>query len=104
MSEYQLTVHPFVMGGEKDAANKVLEEASEAREAAQRVRECESWHMSNAVDASGNTAYDYATRRLADELADCIQACCNLAARYDIDLSAAMERCEERNRERGRYE
>ena len=40
---------------------------------------------------------------LADEIADCIQACVNLAARYDIDLPCAMKRCEERNRIRGRY-
>lgn len=39
---------------------------------------------------------------LADEIADCIQACVNLAARYGIDLSDAMGRCWERNRERGR--
>ena len=44
------------------------------------------------------------TTRLADEIADCIQACCNLADRYGIDLTAAMERCEGRNRERGRYQ
>ena len=40
---------------------------------------------------------------LDDEIADCIQECCNIADRYDIDLQAAMNRREERNREMGRY-
>ena len=40
---------------------------------------------------------------LADEVADVIQAACNLASRYGLDVAAAMVRCEERNRARGRY-
>ena len=43
------------------------------------------------------------TTRLADEIADVIQAACNLAARYDIDIDSAMKRCTERNLARGRY-
>jgi NTP pyrophosphatase (non-canonical NTP hydrolase) len=39
----------------------------------------------------------------ADEIADCVTACVNLAARYHIDLQAALDRVEKRNRERGRY-
>jgi NTP pyrophosphatase (non-canonical NTP hydrolase) len=39
---------------------------------------------------------------LADELADVITAACNLAQHYSIDMRAAMRRCEQRNRERGR--
>lgn len=41
---------------------------------------------------------------LMDEITDCIQACANLAAMVGVsDLTPYMERCEERNRERGRY-
>ena len=41
---------------------------------------------------------------LMDEIADCIQACANLAAMVGVsDLTPYMERCEERNRKRGRY-
>ncbi len=39
-----------------------------------------------------------------DEVADCIQACCNLAAALGCDdLRPYQERCTRRNRERGRY-
>lgn len=101
MSEIKLTVHPFRMGTDKDAANKVLEEASEAREAAQNVRYCKpsgACRMYDCHDDCDKIEY------LADEIADCIQACCNLADRYSIDLCAALQRVEEKNRERGRYE
>lgn len=94
MSDYQLTVRTFAMGTDKEAALKPLEEAAEVFGA---------WQM---LDAYGET-YRYRDERyvtfLADEIADTIQAACNLAARYDINLNAAMDRCEKRNRERGRY-
>lgn len=39
-----------------------------------------------------------------DEIADTIQACCNLAAALGAeDMTPYLARCEERNRERGRY-
>ena len=41
---------------------------------------------------------------LPDELADCITACCNLADRYGLDMQAALDRVERKNRERGRYD
>ena len=42
---------------------------------------------------------------LMDEIADTIQACCNLAAALGVtDLTPYLARCEERNRRRGRYE
>lgn len=88
--EIILTVHPFRMGTDKEAAVKVLEETAEAY---------------GIWDAISKQDYDPELLPfLADELADVIQAACNLADRYDIDLQAAMRRCEERNRERGRYE
>lgn len=91
-------VHPFhVQCTSKEQACKVLEEAAEVFGAWQRVDDAdrnytylageENWHVPD----------------LADEIADVIQAACNLAYRYGIDVSAAMQRCEQRNRERGRY-
>ena len=42
---------------------------------------------------------------LLDEIADCIQACANLASALGVtDLTPYLARCEERNRERGRYD
>lgn len=90
-------VHPFhVQCTSKEQACKVLEEAAEVFGAWQRVDDADrnytfyeegNWHLPD----------------LADEIADVIQAACNLAYRYGIDVSAAMKRCEQRNRERGRY-
>lgn len=89
VAEYGLTVHPFEMDVPKRAALKPLEEASEVFAAWQALER-----------SNGDPA---ALTELADEIADVVQAACNLAARYGIDMAAAMERCEERNRKRGRY-
>lgn len=94
MSEVNLTVRTFRMGTDKEAAVKVLEEAAEA---------FGSWQTLD-VGLENDLNTDDELRWLADEIADCIQACCNLADRYGIDMQAAMERCEERNRKRGRYQ
>lgn len=98
MNEITITVRPFEMGTVKEAALKPLEEASEAHAAFQAYDRCVAmghpetlWAEARYVD-------------LADEIADTIQASVNLAARYRIDLPAALKRCEERNRARGRYE
>lgn len=80
-------VKTFKVGTPKDGAKKIPEEAAEA--------------FAEWVALNGSLV---SSTKLADELADCIQACCNLAARYDIDMEAAMRRCEVRNRARGRYE
>lgn len=41
---------------------------------------------------------------LLDEIADTIQACCNLAASLGVtDMTPHLARCEERNLRRGRY-
>lgn len=79
---------------DKEQAVKVLEEASEAREAWQALGRpwAEFVPRERLLDA------------LADELADTITACANLAKRYGLDLQAAINRVEARNRERGRYE
>ena len=81
----RIDVTTFELGTDKEAALKPLEEAAEVYS--------EWQHM----------CAKFGTDDLADELADCVQACCNLAARHGIDMQAAMRRCEERNRERGRY-
>ena len=71
----------FVIGTDKEGIVKLLEEASEAHGA---------WERDDR-------------RGMADELADVVQTAVNLAARFDLDLDAAMERCRERNHRRGRY-
>lgn len=95
-----LHINPFRADcTDKEQALKVLEEASEAREA---------WAAFDAVRDSPNpfvaVAESMCYRDLADELSDCITACCNLAERYGIDLQAALDRVERKNRERGRYD
>ena len=96
-----LTIHPFHMGTDKEAALKPLEEAAEVYNAWQILQD--------GIDGDEGDEFsrEYIrgeSERLADELADVVQAACNLAARYGLDMAAAMGRCEDRNRERGRYE
>ena len=88
MSNIKLSINTFLLGTSKDAAKKLPEEAAEA--------------FAEFIILEETEQQD--TTRLADEIADCIQACVNLADRYNLDLHAAVERCEKRNRERGRYE
>ena len=83
-----------VYADDKAQALKPLEEASEVLEA---------WKAWQKQLKHPNRA---AKRRweLEDEIADCIQACVNLAAALGIkDMGPAMRRCEARNRQRGRY-
>lgn len=102
MSEVTVTVRPFLMGTGKEAALKPLEEAAEAFGAWQDVDGCGSPSPDcGRCEVAGVCDLREA---LADELADCVTACCNLAARHGIDLQEALGRVERRNRERGRYE
>lgn len=74
----------------KAQALKVLEEASETVEAFKK------WLLADWASAEFTD--------LMDEIADTIQACCNLAAALGVDdMTPYLARCEERNRERGRY-
>ena len=74
---------------DKVQALKPLEEAAEAFGAWQRFYECPT--KTNE-------------KLLVDECADVIQATCNLMASLGVtDMTDAMRRCEDRNRERGRY-
>ncbi len=79
---------------------KVLEEASEACEAA---RECD-----RLVDLGrdGTDEMAAARSRMLDELADACQALSNLLAAWGVDgdeWAAAVGRCQRRNVDRGRY-
>ena len=85
-----MTVRTFRHGTDKDAARKIPEEAAEA---------FAEWVI--MTDTEQGRGGDH---HLADELADTITACANLAARYGLDLQAAIDRVELRNRERGRYQ
>jgi NTP pyrophosphatase (non-canonical NTP hydrolase) len=95
------------MGDNKEAALKPLEEAAETFGAWQVL---EPFISAPALNPSYNPEQlwpkevETKKERLADEVADCIQACVNIADRYGLDLADAMERCEKRNRERGRCE
>ncbi len=95
----QLDVKPFRADcTDKEAARKVVEEAAEVFSA------WETLSHSAVLDGIGfNSHIERRKTALADELADCITACCNLAERYGIDMQAALDRVERRNRERGRY-
>lgn len=79
---------------DKAQALKPLEEAAEVFGAWQLMRD--------TVESGLNAKYEKAD--LIDEIADTIQACCNLAAALGVtDLTPHLAACEERNRERGRY-
>lgn len=78
---------------DKAQALKVLEEAAEVFGA---------WQV---YDSDDMTHVGYNASVLLDEIADTIQASCNLAASLGVtDLTPYLARCEERNRERGRYD
>lgn len=92
-----ITVHCFRHGTDKEAARKPSEEAIEVYAAWELMGREQADQYSSQLDKT------LAVMDLADELADTITACCNLAARYHIDLQAAIDRVEQHNRERGRY-
>lgn len=103
-----IRVNTFELGTDKEAALKPLEEAAEIFGAWQTYKPYDIEPRSSA-DLDGQSAFFWAKRKeilrkmLALEIADCITACCNLAARYDLDLESALKEVEKRNRERGRY-
>lgn len=71
----------------KAQALKVVEEASEVFGA---------WQVTHLSE-------DECRLRMVDECCDVIQATCNLLASLGVhDVREAMDRCERRNRERGR--
>lgn len=98
-----MTVRTFRHGTDKEAALKPLEEAAEVYAAWQLVEQCEQ-NGPGVCDCKHYRDECEVKGYLADELADTITACANLAARYGLDLQAALDRVERRNRERGRYQ
>lgn len=89
-----IEVTPFVVDcSDKEQACKVFEEAAEVFGA---------WQNVDFIDGSTELCSNWGLPDLADEIADVIQAACNLAERYGIDVAEAMERCTERQRARGR--
>lgn len=91
-----LQVRPFIRDDDKAAALKPLEEAAEIYGAWQVLRR----YRQNFPRQNGA----YFQNELADEIADTITACVNLAQRYGIDLRLALERVERANKDRGRYD
>lgn len=79
---------------DKEQAVKVLEEAAEVFSAWEQVDD--NWLV--------NTCGFRVMEHLGDEIADVIMAACNLAERFNIDVSEHMRRCVKKNKERGRYE
>lgn len=84
---------------DKAQALKVLEEAAEVVEAFKRADPGDVLPVARQFPDCNKRILP-----LVDEIADTVQACCNLAAALGVDdLAPYLARCEERNRERGRY-
>ena len=86
----------------KAQALKPLEEAAEVFGAWQ---ERDRFHRVHSVFDHPKAMTAKAMKEsIIAECCDTIQACCNLAAALGVyDLTPYLARCEERNRERGRY-
>lgn len=90
----------------KAQALKVLEEAAEVFGAWQ-VRESYDTETIGEIYTPEQCMSIRAINdgNLLDELADTIQACCNLASALGVtDMTPYLSACEERNRKRGCYE
>lgn len=84
---------------DKAQALKVLEEAAEVVEAFKRANPGDVLPVARQFPDCNKRILP-----LVDEIADTIQASCNLAAALGVtDLTPHLAACEERNRERGRY-
>lgn len=84
---------------DKAQALKVLEEAAEVVEAFKRADPGDVLPVARQFPDCNKRILP-----LVDEIADTVQACCNLAAALGVtDLTPHLAACEERNRERGRY-
>lgn len=109
----KLEVNTFSLGSDKDAALKPLEEAAEVFAAWQRMEDAMKDYAYVGMDGdySGKfdtfcafCEYDFSRGLLSLEIADCVTALCNLAARFGLDVQEAVVEVERRNRERGRYD
>lgn len=99
--KYLVKADTFDMGGIKDKALKLLEEASEAREAAQR------WaNGCNTDDMAGSIKRERVRKHAVYECCDTLQATFNLLAALGVtqeELDATMAEVRQRNAVRGRY-
>lgn len=81
---------------DKAQAVKILEESAEVFAEWQNWNDCSPF----AIDFGGERLF---TNTLIDECADVIQATCNLLAALGVDdLTAVLDRCKQKNIERGR--
>lgn len=84
---------------DKAQALKVLEEAAEVVEAFKRADPGDVLPVARQFPDCNKRILP-----LVDEIADTVQACCNLAAALGVtDLTPHLAACEEKNRRRGRY-
>lgn len=90
--ERTFTVRTFKRDTDKEAALKPLEEAAEIYGAWQRLK-FSSIPLGQTIDRL----------EFAEEIADCVTACVNLAERHEIDLNEALRMVENKNISRGRY-
>lgn len=100
------SVHAFPhVAPDKAQALKPLEEAAEVFGAWQVWDSFDVDALRELYTPGQLRLYGIANRRdLLNEIADCIQACCNLASALGVeDMTPYLARCEERNRKRGRY-
>lgn len=85
---------------DKAHALKVLEEAAEVVEAFKRADPGDVLPVARQFPDCNKRILP-----LVDEIADTVQACCNLASALGVtDLTPHLAACEERNRRRGRYD
>ena len=88
----------------KQQTLKVLEEAAEVFGAWQEAEISKTAYADPEEREVSGYAFGCG-EVLLNEIADTIQASCNLAAALGVtDLTPYLARCEERNRKRGRYE
>lgn len=88
----------------KEQALKALEEAAEVFGAWQEAEISKTAYADPEEREVSGYAFGYG-EVLLNEIADTITACCNLASALGVtDLTPHLAACEERNRERGRYD
>lgn len=89
---------------DKGQVLKPLEEAAEVYGAWQEAEISKTAYADPEEREVSGYAFGYG-EVLLNEIADTIQASCNLAAALGVtDLTPYLARCEERNRKRGRYD
>lgn len=98
-------VRPFAGIQAMDGPLALLDKALALRPLEEAAEVFGAWQKYDDGHIGGRWNDEYDLRiNIIDELADCIQACVNLASALEtMDLSRAMARCEKRSEARGRY-